>query len=127
MAYIVRRFPLGSFRHGTLFFSRNGGRPPSAPEVDYYQTKPPPPELQQCPTPPDEHETRKTLSDYFNLCAEEYLFNKEGRILPDAWRAWCKGMTYHIEHKNIIDHWKREEQSDSYYGLTLEIIRREGT
>ncbi len=32
------------------------------------------------------------LCDYFNLCAEEYLYCQKGYILPDVWRSWVYGM-----------------------------------
>ena len=31
---------------------------------------------------------RQTIVDYFNLCAEEYLFFSEGYIHRAAWRSW---------------------------------------
>jgi hypothetical protein len=37
---------------------------------------------------------RKVVVDYSNLCAEEYLFYKQGYIHPDAWTAWCRGMLW---------------------------------
>src|SRR4051812_17616930 len=35
----------------------------------------------------DEGTVRRVLDGYFNLCAEEYLFYEQGRILPAVWRA----------------------------------------
>jgi hypothetical protein len=69
-------------------------------------------------------ETCNTLNDYFNLCAEEYLFYSEGRIHPSAWRAWCRGMKCHLESKHVRPHWDREIKSGSYYGLTWEVIEK---
>jgi hypothetical protein len=72
-------------------------------------------------TDPD---ARKTLIDYFNLCAEEYLLFSQGRILPSVWKAWCRGMQEYLSKARIRRLWEEEVQSGSYYGLTLEIIDR---
>jgi hypothetical protein len=76
--------------------------------------------------PPD-HEGRDTLIDYFNLCAEEYLYFKEGFILPSAWTCWCRGMGVWLSYDNIRSVWNEEAGSDSFYGLTTEIIDRDAT
>src|SRR5690606_41117413 len=34
--------------------------------------------------------SRQLIVDYFNLCAEEYLFYREKYILPEVWGAWCR-------------------------------------
>ena len=73
---------------------------------------------------PNEPAARKTLVDYFNLCAEEFLFFDEGYIHPAAWRSWCRGMLYYIEHDGIRRIWDEEVGTDSYYGLTLQEIRK---
>jgi hypothetical protein len=39
-------------------------------------------------------EKKGIVLDYFNLCAEEYLFYKEGYIYPEVWTAWCRGMLW---------------------------------
>lgn len=67
--------------------------------------------------------TRDTLIDYFNLCAEEYLFYEEGYILHDVWRAWCRGMLQYMELPPVADLWRKEEATGSYYELTLEQIK----
>jgi hypothetical protein len=71
----------------------------------------------------DEAKERKALVDYFNLCAEEYLFFEEGYIHRAAWRSWCRGMLYYLENDGIRHVWDDEVSSDSYYGLTVETIR----
>jgi hypothetical protein len=71
----------------------------------------------------DHLDLRKALVDYFNLCAEEYLFYEEGFIHPAAWRSWCLGMDYYLEDDRIRKMWDEEVSRDSYYGLTLDIIR----
>ena len=67
---------------------------------------------------------REVLDAYFNLCAEEYLFYREGRILPPVWRAWCRGITAHLESDRVRAYWEAEELRGSHYGLTREVIRR---
>ena len=47
--------------------------------------------------------SRDTLSAYFNLCAEEYLFYVEGRILPCVWQSWCRGMREYLNHRRIVE------------------------
>jgi hypothetical protein len=67
---------------------------------------------------------RDTVIDYFNLCAEEYLFYKEGYIHSAAWKAWCRGMLSYLEHKPFSNLWQAEQATNSYYGLSLIVIRR---
>jgi hypothetical protein len=67
---------------------------------------------------------RKILVDYFNLCAEEFFFFRHGHIHEDVWRSWCQGMLFFIEHGKIRPIWDDEVKQDSYYGLTIEKIRK---
>jgi len=67
---------------------------------------------------------RAAAIDYFNLCAEEYLFFTEGYIHPKVWRAWCRGMRHYLERDPFRALWIREVEEDSYYGLTMEEIRK---
>jgi hypothetical protein len=56
--------------------------------------------------------------DYLNLCSEEYLWYKKGRIDKLAWNSWEKGMKYYLNIsaiKNFIQNEKK--QKDSYYGI----------
>lgn len=66
---------------------------------------------------------KKIVVDYFNLCAEEYLFYKEGYIHPKAWTAWCRGMQWYLRRHPFKDVWNEEVQTDSFYGLTLDEIQ----
>lgn len=69
-------------------------------------------------------DARRVVVDYFNLCAEEYLFYKQGYIHPDAWVAWCRGMLWYLRRHPFKDVWEEEIETDSFYGLSLdEIIR----
>ncbi|HEX7999932.1 MAG TPA: hypothetical protein VF528_16205 [Pyrinomonadaceae bacterium] len=70
----------------------------------------------QKPLSPNEE---NTLNDYFNLCAEEFLFYKRGYIYEEVWQAWQNGMSYYIAFKRIGDKWKEEEKTNSYYGLKI--------
>ncbi|MBV7437940.1 GlsB/YeaQ/YmgE family stress response membrane protein [Aeromonas sp. sif2416] len=68
---------------------------------------------------PDE---QALIIDYFNLCAEEYLFYKEGYIHLDAWRSWCRGMLWYLRRHPFKDIWHKEVRTESFYGLSLDII-----
>ena len=57
------------------------------------------------------------LMDYFNLCAEEWLFWKAGNIYSEVWTAWANGMRYYIKDQRVKDLWEQERQSNSYYGF----------
>lgn len=63
------------------------------------------------------------LYDYFNLCAEEYLYFQKGYIYKEVWTAWCYGIRFFFESPRIRPQWQQEEETNSYYGLTLQIIR----
>jgi hypothetical protein len=73
-------------------------------------------------TASDDARSRDCLNDYFNLCAEEYLFYREGRILPDVWAAWCRGMLFYLQCPRIRTQWDTEAATGSHYGLTFEVI-----
>ena len=61
-------------------------------------------------------EDSTTLNDYFNLCAEEYLFKELGYIHPRVWEAWYKGMGIYFTDQRIRKLWEKEEKG-SYYGF----------
>ena len=67
-------------------------------------------------------EQRGIIVDYFNLCAEEYLFYQQGYIPKSVWRSWCKGMAWYLKRHPYKDVWNDEIASESFYGLTLEKI-----
>ena len=60
-----------------------------------------------------------TLYDYFNLCAEEYLFYKRGYIYPEVWWSWVAGMKFYHDDKRIKRLWVEELSSGSYYGFDI--------
>lgn len=66
---------------------------------------------------------RQLLIDYFNLCAEEYLFQKEGYIHKDVWSAWCRGMLQYLQLPPVADVWRTEQATRSYYDLSLDVIK----
>ena len=68
-------------------------------------------------------EHRGAIVDYFNLCAEEYLFYREGYIHPAVWRSWCRGMLQYLDRQPFRDVWSAESKTESYYGLSLAIIQ----
>jgi hypothetical protein len=67
-----------------------------------------------------EGKDREDLYAYFNLCAEEWLFYREGYIYPDVWKAWFNGMKFFRQNPRIKELWDKELETDSYYGLTFD-------
>ncbi len=67
-------------------------------------------------------EQRQTVVDYFNLCAEEYLFFKQGYIHDDVWHSWCRGMSWYLRRHPFKDIWDEEVKTESFYGLSLDAI-----
>jgi hypothetical protein len=61
------------------------------------------------------------LYDYFNLCAEEYLFYQRGYVPQEVWQAWREGMRYYMRNPRIRSLWEeeRDKQGSSYYGLQM--------
>ena len=64
----------------------------------------------------------QVLYDYFNLCAEEYLFFKSGYIDQEVWKSWLAGMRYFAENSEIRRIWQREVDQGSYYGFSLKLL-----
>ena len=62
-------------------------------------------------------EERGWLFDYFNLCAEEYLYYNAGYIDENVWRSWSNGMLQFFQNTRIAQLWEEERISDSYYGF----------
>lgn len=67
---------------------------------------------------------RNLIVDYFNLCAEEYLFYKEGYIHRDVWRSWCRGMLWYLRRHPFRDIWHEEVKTESFYGLSFTAIEQ---
>lgn len=70
---------------------------------------------------------RNLIVDYFNLCAEEYLFYKEGYIHRDVWRSWCRGMLWYLRRHPFRDVWHDEVRIESFYGLSFAVIEQGAT
>lgn len=68
------------------------------------------------------NQEKQLLYDYFNLCAEEYLYFKAGYIDVEVWRSWLRGMRYFAGNTAIQSLWKEELTSGSYYGFTFALI-----
>jgi hypothetical protein len=67
-------------------------------------------------------EEAHTLGDYFNLCAEEYLFYLKGYIDPDVWESWVAGMHYYFNQPRIAGYWYQQGDKNSYYKFSPERI-----
>ncbi len=72
----------------------------------------------------NEENYKAILDDYFNLCAEEYLFYKKGLIVTEVWHSWCKGMQIHLKKPRVSEYWEDAQKEDSFYGLTTAIIKK---
>lgn len=60
--------------------------------------------------------------DYFNLCAEEWLFRKTGYIYDPVWNSWQNGMKQYGKDQRVKDLWLSERGSDSYYGFEFPTV-----
>ena len=66
------------------------------------------------------------LCDYFNLCAEEFLFYEQQYIPKKVWKSWCNGMAQFAEVKEIREFWEQELMGESYYGFNLAKVLKQG-
>ena len=76
--------------------------------------------FRQSPEAPLTEREIDALFNYFNLCAEEYFYFKEGFIHAAVWQAWKNGMKYFRQNRRIKLRWDDELQTDSYYGLNFD-------
>jgi hypothetical protein len=60
---------------------------------------------------------RARIVDYFNLCAEEFLFYQRGYVPEDVYRAWRNGMNWYASKERFVKVWREECATDSYYGF----------
>jgi hypothetical protein len=67
---------------------------------------------------------QKLLMDYFNLCAEEYLYFRSGYIDEDVWQSWTRGMRVYAQVPVIRKFWESELASGSYYGFSLRELEK---
>ncbi len=72
-------------------------------------------------------EDRLMIVDYFNLCSEEYLWYKKGRIPYDVWKAWKSGILENLKISSVKNIFDDETNNDvkvnSFYGLVAELKR----
>ena len=61
--------------------------------------------------------------DYFNLCAEEYLFHEAGYIYDEIWESWHNGMKHYARDSRVASIWAVENKTNSYYGFKLPVER----
>jgi hypothetical protein len=74
----------------------------------------------EIPLEPDE---RDALMDYFNLCAEEFLYFKSGYLDDEVWRSWIEGMKFFAKNPRIAAVWRTELLSqDAYYGFPPSLV-----
>ena len=66
-------------------------------------------------------EQKQAIIDYFNLCAEEYLFYEVGYIYECVWDAWYNGMKQFGQDHRVAKLWQKEIETDSYYGFEFPI------
>jgi len=69
-------------------------------------------------------EQKRVLVDYFNLCAEEYMFYKSGHIDTDVWKSWSAGMRCYYSNSKIGEFWRQELETNSYYGLSVSVLSK---
>jgi len=68
------------------------------------------------------------IIDYFNLCSEEFLWYKKGRIPNDIWKAWEAGIIFNLSIPQVKELFECETkdkgQKLSYYGFAEYITSR---
>lgn len=68
----------------------------------------------QRPFTPDQEDK---FVDYFNLCAEEWLFWRQGYVYAPVWKAWENGMKQYAKDERVQALWLKERKTGSYYGF----------
>jgi hypothetical protein len=61
----------------------------------------------------------QVLMDYFNLCAEEFLYFSAGYIDHGVWKSWARGMKFYADVPAIRSIWREELEGGSYYRFSL--------
>jgi len=68
---------------------------------------------------------RYLIIDYFNLCAEEYLWYSRERIPKSVWLAWKAGIIENLTVEQVKEVYLTETRSEvgraSFYGLVEEL------
>lgn len=78
----------------------------------------------QGPSPIFSAEQKQVLFDYFNLCAEEWMYFRAGYIDPEAWEAWRRGMKFFLSSPDIRKLWMEELKGGSYYGFSIHVVEQ---
>lgn len=78
-------------------------------------------DLQEIIRKPEPFSRKEELAfiDYFNLCAEEWVFRQAGYIYDPVWESWLNGMRQYGKDPRVAELWGRERGSDSHYGFEL--------
>ncbi len=65
----------------------------------------------------------QVIQDYLNLCAEEFLWYRMGRIEEDVWTSWKRGMDYYLQKSEEVKNYFVNEKAfnQSYYRLFDEL------
>lgn len=69
------------------------------------------------PAAPLEDHEKMILIDYFNLCAEEWVFRQAGYIYDPVWESWENGMRQYAANEYVAALWRQERATSSYYGF----------
>jgi hypothetical protein len=65
---------------------------------------------------------KREIIDYLNLCAEEYMWYKKGRIPNEIWDNWKNGISHYLKYQSISKVFEEEKNSeDTYYGFISEL------
>ncbi|TDQ18600.1 hypothetical protein DFQ04_0404 [Algoriphagus boseongensis] len=67
-----------------------------------------------------EPEETQMIFDYFNLCAEEYLWRKKGRIPSDVWEAWKAGIQSNLEIPQVRELFNKEAKDKKQEYLIMD-------
>lgn len=71
---------------------------------------------------------KNLIIDYFNLCAEEFLWFEKRRIPKKVWQAWKSGIKENLQLPKIRELYdqeiKTEDSRKSFYGLVEELNRK---
>ena len=70
----------------------------------------------------DNDSVRETVVDYFNLCAEEYLWRSRGHIPDEVWSAWKRGMKQYFGKPSFKKMWVEEQGAEHYYGFSPDVL-----
>ena len=66
-----------------------------------------------------ESDEKQKVIDYLNLCAEEYMWVKKGRIPEHIWNSWKNGIETYLKNPAIKEVFDQERAlwKSSYYGF----------